>query len=127
MSKPPQKVGTTPTNLCIVVGRVPQTCATTAAQASSNQPTQINSSKSDKDKAISKGDAPKATADTAQASNTVMVRPPYQIELGILGFRDLGRDYEVGFWRGVVLKGEIGHVRRHMTKGMTSEDYTSQA
>jgi len=45
---------------------------------------------------------------------------------GISGFGDFGRDYEVGFWRGVVPKREIGHVKRHVTVRMTSEDYTSQ-
>ena len=45
---------------------------------------------------------------------------------GISGFRDLGQDYEVGFQRGVVLNEEIGHVRRHVTRVMTSEDYTSR-
>ena len=43
--------------------------------------------------------------------------------LGILEFRDLGQDYKDGFQRGVVPKGEIGHVRRHVTDGMASEDY----
>ena len=47
--------------------------------------------------------------------------------LGISGFRDLGQDYKDGFRRGVVLKEEIDHVRRHVTTGMTSEDYTSQS
>ena len=85
MSKPPQKAGTTPTNPRIVVGRIPQTRATTAAQASSNQPTQINSSKSDEDKAISKGDAPKATADAAQASDTATTQPtPLQVVVDML-------------------------------------------
>jgi len=47
--------------------------------------------------------------------------------LGFSGFGDLGRDYKDGFQRGVVPKGEFGHVRRHVTNEMTSEDYTSQA
>ena len=55
----------------------------------------------------------------------VTVRPLCQIELGILGFRDLGQDYKDGFRRGVVPKGEIDHVRHHMTERLTSEDYTS--
>ena len=46
---------------------------------------------------------------------------------GISGFGDLRRDYEDGFQRGVVPRREIGHVRRHVTGRMTSEDYTSQA
>jgi len=45
---------------------------------------------------------------------------------GISGFGDLGQDYEVGFRRGVVPRREIDHVRRHVTRGMTSEDNTSQ-
>jgi len=45
---------------------------------------------------------------------------------GILGFRDLGRDYEDGFHEGVVPNREIDHVRRHMTREVTSEDYTSR-
>ena len=45
---------------------------------------------------------------------------------GISGFGDLGRDYEDGFRRRVVPKREIGHVKRHVTIGMTSEDYTSR-
>jgi len=46
---------------------------------------------------------------------------------GISGFGDLRQDYEDGFRRGVVPKGEIGHVRRHVIRGMMNEDYTSQA
>ena len=46
--------------------------------------------------------------------------------LGISGFGDLGQDYKDGFRRGVVPRREIGHVRRHVTTRMTSEDYTSQ-
>jgi len=46
--------------------------------------------------------------------------------LGFSGFGDLGQDYKDGFRRGVVPQREIGHVRRHMTMRMTSEDYTSQ-
>ena len=34
---------------------------------------------------------------------------------------------KLGFGEGLFLKGEIGHMRHHVTKGMTSEDYTSQA
>jgi len=45
---------------------------------------------------------------------------------GISGFGDLGRDYEDGFQEGVVPRREIGHVRRHVTRGVTSEDYTSR-
>ena len=52
----------------------------------------------------------------------VTVRPPCQIESGISGFGDLGRDYKDGFRRGVVPKREIGHVRRHVTRRITSED-----
>jgi len=55
-----------------------------------------------------------------------MVRPPCQIELGILVFGDLGQDYEDGFQRGVVPRKEVGHVRHHVTRRMTSEDYTSR-
>jgi len=44
----------------------------------------------------------------------------------ILGFRDLGRDYEDGFQGGVDPKGEIGHVRCHVTRRVTNDDYTSQ-
>ena len=49
-----------------------------------------------------------------------------RLSLGILGFRDLRRDYEDGFQEGVVPEGEIDHVKRHVTGEMTSEDYTSQ-
>jgi len=45
---------------------------------------------------------------------------------GISGFGDLGQDYEDGFRRGVVPKGEVGHVRCHVTKRVMSRDYTSQ-
>ena len=53
---------------------------------------------------------------------TVTVRPPCQIESGISGLGDLGQDYEDGFQRGVVPKGEIDHMRRHVTRRITSED-----
>jgi len=56
----------------------------------------------------------------------VTVRPPCQIESGILEFGDLRQDYKDGFWRGVIPKGKIGHVRHHVTGRMTSKDYTSQ-
>ena len=46
--------------------------------------------------------------------------------VGDLGFGDLGRDYKGGFQRGVIPKGEVGHVRRHVIRRITSEDYTSQ-
>ena len=46
--------------------------------------------------------------------------------LGSSGFGDLGQDYKDGFQEGVVPNREIGHVRRHMTREMTSEDYTSR-
>ena len=46
--------------------------------------------------------------------------------LGFSEFGDLGRDYEDGFQEGVVPKGEIGHVGYHVTRKMTSEDYTSR-
>jgi len=46
--------------------------------------------------------------------------------LGISGFGDLRRDCEVGFWKGVVPKREVGHVRHHVIRRITSEDYTSQ-
>jgi len=49
-----------------------------------------------------------------------------RLSLGISGFGDLGRDYEDGFQEGVVPKGEIGHVGYHVTRKMTSEDYTSR-
>ena len=55
-----------------------------------------------------------------------MVRPPCQIELGISGFGNLGQDCKDGFQRGVILEEEISHVRHHVTKGIMSEDYTSQ-
>jgi len=60
-------------------------------------------------------------------TSSVTVRPLCQIELGILGFGDLGQGYKDGFWRGVIPKGEISHVRHHVTRRMTSKDYTSQA
>ena len=41
---------------------------------------------------------------------------------GILVFGDLGQDYKDGFQSGVVPKGEIGHVRCHVTMRMTSKD-----
>jgi len=59
-------------------------------------------------------------------STSVMVRPLCQIELGILEFRDLRQDYKDGFQRGVVPEREVGHVRRHVTREMTSGDYTSR-
>jgi len=48
------------------------------------------------------------------------------VKSGILEFGDLRQDYEDGFQEGVVPNREIGHVRRHITRGMTSEDYTSR-
>ena len=45
---------------------------------------------------------------------------------GSRGFGDLRRDYKDGFRREVVPNEEIGHVRRHVTRVMTSEDYTSR-
>jgi len=57
----------------------------------------------------------------------VTVRPLCQVDSGILGFGDLGRDCKDGIQRGVVPKREIGHMRCHMIRRMTSEDYTSQA
>jgi len=45
---------------------------------------------------------------------------------GISGFGDLGQDYKDGFRRGVVPKGEVSHVKRHVTRVITSKDYTSQ-
>ena len=49
-----------------------------------------------------------------------------RLRLGFSEFRDLGQDYEDGFRGGVVPKGEIGHVGCHVTRKMTSEDYTSR-
>jgi len=48
------------------------------------------------------------------------------VELGISGFGDLGQDYKDGFQEGVTPNREIGHVRRHVTREVVSEDYTSQ-
>ena len=61
-----------------------------------------------------------------EACSNVTVRPPCQIKSGILGFGDLRQDYKDGFWREVIPKGEIDHVRCHVTERLMSEDYTSQ-
>jgi len=64
--------------------------------------------------------------DINESTQDVAVRPPCQIKSGILGFRDLRQDYKDGFWQGVIPRREIGHMRHHVTRRITSEDYTSQ-
>jgi len=76
MSKPPPKAGITPTNPQAAVGRIPQTHATTAAQALGPQTAQPNNSKENKNKATSKNKADKVNSDATQPSVTATAQPP---------------------------------------------------
>jgi len=85
MSKPPPKAGITPTNSWAMVGRIPQTCAATAAWVSGPQTAQPNSLKVYKGKVATISVADKVNPVTTQPSNTAMTQPtPLQIVADML-------------------------------------------